>query len=583
MFRKEYSPAWFHELDNGEYRHLLKNHTTVTDNSLGTLIQTKEFQRSDFNQFKIKDEAKNLSNEQKKSLVQRNQHLVKQFLIYGIDTEFDQIFADMKWERDKETLDIMKLEIQGKFEYKLEPNEVVKNMTINDFDEIIQFYSPVFATVEWRRELIKLELSSGGVFCLLVDGMVACRIRLAKIDEGVYLVNGADTSSKHKQKGYATKTLMAALNALPAGDLVFLQVVTDNTPAIKLYERTGFKKIIMKYFHSSIAITDSKAKIKDCLYGEFEIADPVIVELLSSPALKRLDSVLQYGIPSLLEKSLPVTRLEHSVGAMLLVRKLGGSIEEQVSALLHDVSHTAFSHVVDHAFPGKSYHEEHKMEYISTTNIEEILSKHGLSDHVLEELNFPLLEKDKPDICADRLDYGLRDILVFDILDKQDVQEIVDSLIAYPSPTDPNRRIVFNNYDAALKFAVGFMRVDDEAYADPTNIGLYEIAGKAIKISFDKGYINNTDLYKADKEFFELLKAVQDDKVKELISILDNSVEFTESSDCLIEYKCKPKTVDPEIFDGMSSKLGAINGQFDQKRREYIKSRDIPKRINLVK
>jgi hypothetical protein len=35
-----------------------------------------------------------------------------------------------------------------------------------------------------------------------------------------------------------------------------------------------------------------------------------------------------------------VTRYEHSVGAMLAVRRLGGNLEAQASALLHDVAHT---------------------------------------------------------------------------------------------------------------------------------------------------------------------------------------------------------------------------------------------------
>ncbi|KAJ3317328.1 hypothetical protein HDV06_001704 [Boothiomyces sp. JEL0866] len=606
MFRKEYNPSWLHELENGEYKYLMKNHTKVTDDELGTLVQTELFHRSDHNQFKIKDEAKKLSKAQKESLVKRHLHLVKQFVLFEKDEEFDLIFSELNWEGEEEKLDIMKLEIKDKLQYELQPNEIVKNMKLEDFDDLIKFYSPVFATVEWRRELVKLEIADGGVFCLLVDGEVACRIRLAKIDEGVYLVSGADTSTEHKRKGYATKTLMAALNTLPAGDLVFLQVVSDNTPAIKLYERTGFKTIvsvteyrvikifsafnlvrkdfqIMKYFHSSISVTDSKVKITDCLYGDFEITDSVIVELLSCPALKRLDSVLQYGVPSLIDKCPPVTRLEHSVGAMLLVRKLGGSLEEQVSALLHDVSHTAFSHVIDHAFPGKSYHEEHKMEYINTTNIRDILVKNGMDETVLEESRFPLLEKDKPDICADRLDYGLRDILVFDILGMEDVQEIVSSLFAYPSPSDPSRRIVFKNYESAFKFANGFIRVDDEAYAGATNIGLYETAGKAIKLSFDGGYITTNDLYKPDKEFFELLKAIPGKEIKELTSILHSAVEFQESNDYIVEYTCKPKTVDPEFFDGKLSRVGLVNTEFDLKRRDYINSRNTPKRINLMK
>ena len=48
---------------------------------------------------------------------------------------------------------------------------------------------------------------------------------------------------------------------------------------------------------------------------------------------------------------------------MLLVRKAGGSAEAQAAALLHDIAHTALSHVVDGVF-GYVVHEEDKMEYL---------------------------------------------------------------------------------------------------------------------------------------------------------------------------------------------------------------------------
>ncbi|KAJ3268122.1 hypothetical protein HDV01_003389 [Terramyces sp. JEL0728] len=243
MFRGEFQPIWLHELDNGDYKHLLKSHTKLTDSELGTLVQTEAFHRSDHNQFKIKEEAKKLSREQKLSLVKRHQHLVKQFQMFEKDQEFDSLFTEMGWQPESEALDIMQLQVHDQHQYELQPNESIKNMSIGDFEDIIKFYSPSYSSVEWRRELVKLELADGGVFCLLFDGKVVCRIRLAKIDEGVYLVSGADTLAEHKRKGYATKVLMATLNSLPRGDLVFLQVESSNVPAIKLYERAGFKTI----------------------------------------------------------------------------------------------------------------------------------------------------------------------------------------------------------------------------------------------------------------------------------------------------------------------------------------------------
>lgn len=52
-------------------------------------------------------------------------------------------------------------------------------------------------------------------------------------------------------------------------------------------------------------------------------------------------------------------RYDHSVGVMLLIRMLGGTLEEQIAGLLHDVSHTAFSHVADYVFENRDedYHE----------------------------------------------------------------------------------------------------------------------------------------------------------------------------------------------------------------------------------
>jgi len=99
----------------------------------------------------------------------------------------------------------------------------------------------------------------------------------------------------------------------------------------------------------------------DSVYGNIEISEPVILDLLETNALRRLAGVLQHGITGLIGVTQPTTRLEHSIGAMWLVRTLGGSLQEQIAALLHDVSHTAFSHVIDYVYQdhqGQSYHEE---------------------------------------------------------------------------------------------------------------------------------------------------------------------------------------------------------------------------------
>ncbi|MBC6133594.1 HD domain-containing protein [Listeria booriae] len=93
-------------------------------------------------------------------------------------------------------------------------------------------------------------------------------------------------------------------------------------------------------------------KYTDVLYGEFEI-DGVLERLFKSDAMQRLAGVHQAGAAYLVQKNWTVNRLEHSVGVMLLVKKFGAKLDEQIAALLHDISHTSFSHVVDYLMQDK--------------------------------------------------------------------------------------------------------------------------------------------------------------------------------------------------------------------------------------
>lgn len=97
-------------------------------------------------------------------------------------------------------------------------------------------------------------------------------------------------------------------------------------------------------YFQTLDSTPDHVIVDDELYGQHTISEPVLVELLRSPALVRLAGVNQHGISGLLNITPRVTRFEHSVGALLLVRIVGARIDEQVAALLHDVSHTASTH-----------------------------------------------------------------------------------------------------------------------------------------------------------------------------------------------------------------------------------------------
>ena len=88
-------------------------------------------------------------------------------------------------------------------------------------------------------------------------------------------------------------------------------------------------------------------KINDLVYGEEEIGEQVLIELINSSAIQRLKEISQFGLPEEYHHRKVFSRYAHSVGVLILLRRLGADLDEQIAGLLHDVSHTAFSHVID--------------------------------------------------------------------------------------------------------------------------------------------------------------------------------------------------------------------------------------------
>ncbi|MDA1571060.1 HD domain-containing protein, partial [Bacillus cereus] len=172
--------------------------------------------------------------------------------------------------------------------------------------------------------------------------------------------------------------------------------------------------------------------ISDVLYGEFEV-DPVVEELIVSKSVQRLKGIHQTGASYLINEEWNVTRFDHSVGVMLLIKKLGGSVEEQIAGLLHDVSHTAFSHVIDYVFDNKneSYHEEIFSAVVKNSEIPAILAKYGYNyeEILLDDSKWTLLERSAPELCADRVDYTLRDMYTYGYISLEEAHSFLEDVI----------------------------------------------------------------------------------------------------------------------------------------------------------
>lgn len=308
---------------------------------------------------------------------------------------------------------------------------------------------------------------------------------------------------------------------------------------------------------------------QDKVYGSVTIDEPILWKVMESGAMERLKGVLQHGITGLIGITAPVSRFEHSVGAMLLVRRLGASLAEQIAALLHDVSHTAFSHVIDYVFDGhdsQSYHDEQKEAYIARTDLPLLLSRYGYSwPQLVQEEHFPLLEQPAPRLCADRLDYFLRDSLDLGLATAVEVAFALEHLVV------ANGRIATNSLQAAQWLAYTYIQADDASWANFREVGLYELTAQAIKRGLAVGAMRQADIWRTDQPVWDKLNAHPDAELQALLRQVSPQTEFVwDEANPTFWVSTKIRSIDPDVVVGGELRpLSSLDPDFAQHRADY--------------
>ncbi len=311
--------------------------------------------------------------------------------------------------------------------------------------------------------------------------------------------------------------------------------------------------------------------IMDTIYGEFEIGDTVIIELLKSPSLLRLKNISQYGVPDKYYHQKNFSRYEHSVGVMLLLRRLGASLEEQIAGLLHDVSHLAFSHVADWVFAeGNKGNEDLQNnlmeEFIRNDKITNILTKNRFSiDRLLNEKNYPLLESKIPDLCADRVDYALREFKYW--LKPKIVNRCLGGLKNY------NGEIVFTDKRIAFLFASNFLKLQIKHWGGFETVVRYHLFSEVLKLTLQEKIIKKRDFYKDDFFILTKLEGCRSQKVKEILNLLGRK----DLKNCWCKFGKKVfkkfRYVDPKVTINKDLiRLSSLNGDFAKLLKKYEES-----------
>ncbi|WP_134683334.1 HD domain-containing protein [Brevibacillus migulae] len=312
--------------------------------------------------------------------------------------------------------------------------------------------------------------------------------------------------------------------------------------------------------------------VTDKLYGTFEVEE-VLAELINSAPVQRLKKIHQGGASYLVNPAWNVTRYEHSLGVMLLIRKLGGSLEEQIAGLLHDVSHTAFSHVIDHVLQHaeEDYHEHIFADVLESSEIPQILARHGLSLESLLAGEWRLLDRPLPELCADRIDYTLRDMATYGVITNEEAVRFLASL------TVAEGKIAITSIAAAEWFVDTFYREVIDFFLHPLNVYGYDRLIRLLSLALEKRLLTIEDFLGDDEKVLQKLRDAQDQELALLLEQLRPGVrvaEDEENYDCSL--RLKERLIDPPLLlsDGTMCNASEYSPAIqEQNRRAREKSK----------
>jgi HD superfamily phosphohydrolase len=163
--------------------------------------------------------------------------------------------------------------------------------------------------------------------------------------------------------------------------------------------------------------------------------------------------------------------------------------------LLHDISHTAFSHAVDflHASDEQDHHERLKPRFLHRPDLAAGLRRLGFApEEFYHDEIYLLLERPLPWLCADRLDYFLRDSLACGVSTPESAAATLAHVFVH------DRLLVFDDCDAARDAVARFERMNRHWWASPTEAYLYNEFADALREGFRLGALQEEDLLTDD-------------------------------------------------------------------------------------
>lgn len=290
-------------------------------------------------------------------------------------------------------------------------------------------------------------------------------------------------------------------------------------------------------------------QINDIIWGQSDLhnsvgtnrKDTVLLRLMDTPEMQRLKNIEQSGLPKEFASVNGFSRWEHSIGVMLLLRRLGADLGTQVKGLLYNVSRTAFSHTIDNVL-GKVQENPKDMhkEYLCKTSLARILTDYNYNiDDIADVKSSPLLYADIPNLGADISDYAIREF--YYNISPHTAMNCAKSVIKYGD------QIVFDSKHMAEVFAKNYMQCQNGNWAGPESLVKAYFMSELIREGLESEELIMPDFWEDDIHVMRKLRRSFNPKINQLFAIMTTNMrpyKINETNPQLTLQK-KFKWVDP--------------------------------------
>lgn len=274
------------------------------------------------------------------------------------------------------------------------------------------------------------------------------------------------------------------------------------------------------------------------IHGVIKTNHPLICELIASPAFQRLNKINQYGVCEYIKKpmgepaaKIGYTRHQHSLGVLVIIARYSDKegvylLKEMISGLLHDISHTPFSHSTDTllagGFLGVAYQDKTLHSFMKRHGIEAILNKYGIEVEDILPEKHSILEQNSPNLCADRIEYNIYAGYKEGHLNYKEIKTILDKLYF------KDGKWGFHTEESALIFAKIPIWNSQYRWGIPDSYITSRCLCDALHRAFCIGIITTEmfDCSLGDEEIWNKLKNSKDLRILERISQIEKPRDY---------------------------------------------------------